>query len=137
MLAPMAPGTAHGQHRSGNVRMGAAPASIALLLSTLFVPPSDVPFDLSYDDFASHDALNAESIAAWPYDPPECGGEGGLNLARIDYPAGTLFPLPFAAGADLESDEPERELELAAPTTVCKLTTYPDPNLDPSLDRSS
>ena len=103
------------------------------MLSTLLVPPSDVPFDLSYDDFAmtttgtavpeaDSPRLDAETIAAWPYDPPpESASEGGLNLARIDYPAGTLFPLPYAAGTDLESDEPERQLELAAPTTVCKL----------------
>ena len=125
-------GTAHGRHRP-DIRMGAAPATLALMLSTLLVPPSDVPFDLSYDDFAmtttgtavpeaDSPRLDAETIAAWPYDPPpESASEGGLNLARIDYPAGTLFPLPYAAGTDLESDEPERQLELAAPTTVCKL----------------
>lgn len=113
--------------------MGAQPATLALLLSTMLVPPSDVPFDLSYDDFAMSTAgaavpeadsprLDAETIAAWPFDPPpESASEGGLNLARINYPAGSRFPVPYAAGADLESAEPERQLELAAPTTVCKL----------------
>ena len=122
MLVRVAPAGMALHGRSGRTCMGATPASLALLLSTLIVPPSDVPFDLSYDDFAPHDALDAETIAAWPYDPPpESACEGGLNLACTEYPAGTLFPLPFAAGADLESDEPERQLELATPATVCKL----------------
>jgi len=126
------PGRVRGRHRP-DIRMGAQPATLALLLSTMLVPPSDVPFDLSYDDFAMSTAgaavpeadsprLDAETIAAWPFDPPpESASEGGLNLARINYPAGSRFPVPYAAGADLESAEPERQLELAAPTTVCKL----------------
>ena len=107
--------------RAINVRMGAAPTSLALLFSTLLVPPDAVPFDPSFDDFAPHPALDAETIAAWPYDPPAGEGTGGLNLARVEYPAGTPFTLPFAAGTDLESDEPESLLELSAPTIVCKL----------------